>query len=76
MAFFQSVSVQHLIYEAYVKYGSLTTGEIERMRLKHRLKVVQELEDNSERNTIRSVINDGYFTHQELQVIIINFSRC
>lgn len=38
------------------------------MRLKHRLKVVQELEDNSERNTIRSVINDGYFTQQELQV--------
>lgn len=38
------------------------------MRLKHRLKVVQELEDNSERNTIRSVIADGYFTQQELQV--------
>lgn len=51
-----------------MKYGSLTTGEIERMRLKHRLKVVQELEDNSERNTIRSVIGDGYFTQQELQV--------
>lgn len=64
--------MQKLIYEAYVKYGSLTTGEIERMRLKHRLKVVQELEDNSERNTIRSVIIDGYFTQQELQVSLFN----
>ncbi|XP_063922284.1 TBC1 domain family member 9 [Zophobas morio] len=66
----RSISVQTLVYEAYVKYGFLTTGQIERLRLKHRLKVVQDLEDTSERNVIRCVIGDGYFTQQELQELL------
>lgn len=57
-----------MVYEAYMKYGFLSTGQIERLRLKHRLRVVQELEDNSERNIIRSVAADNYFTIQEIQV--------
>lgn len=57
-----------MIYEAYRKYGFLTTGQIERLRLKHRLKVVQELEDTCERNVLRCVASDGFFTQQELQV--------
>lgn len=69
-------SVQTLVYEAYVKYGFLTTGQIERLRLKHRLKVVQDLEDTSERNVIRCVIGDGYFTQQELQVGTRIFVMC
>ncbi|XP_044261162.1 TBC1 domain family member 9 [Tribolium madens] len=66
----RSISVQTLIYQAYVKYGFLTTGQIERLRLKHRLRVVQELEDTSERNVIRCVIGDGYFGQQELQELL------
>ncbi|KAF5307076.1 hypothetical protein FQR65_LT07135 [Abscondita terminalis] len=66
----RSISIQTLIYEAYTKYGFLTTGQIERQRLKHRLRVVQELEDNSERNVIRSVINDNFFSAQEIQDIL------
>lgn len=66
--FFQSIAVQTLVYEAYSRYGFLSTGQIERMRLKHRLRVVQELEDNSERNIIRSVSADNYFTTAEIQV--------
>jgi hypothetical protein len=66
----RSISVQTLVYEAYTKYGFLTTGQIERLRLKHRLRVVQDLEDTSERNVIRCVIGDGYFTQQELQELL------
>ncbi|KAF5278381.1 hypothetical protein FQA39_LY05870 [Lamprigera yunnana] len=66
----RSISIQTLIYEAYSKYGFLTTAHIERLRLKHRLRVVQELEDNSERNVIRSVISDHFFSAQEVQDIL------
>lgn len=48
----------------------MTTRSIERLRLKHRLRVVQQLEDGIERNAIRSVIGDGYFNHEDLQNLI------
>lgn len=66
----RTVSIQVLVYEAYRKYGFLTTGQIERLRLKHRLRVVQDLEDTCERNVIRCVIGDGYFTQPELQELL------
>ncbi|XP_051168465.1 TBC1 domain family member 9 isoform X2 [Leptopilina boulardi] len=66
----RSISVQTLIFEAYSRYGSLTIGGIERLRLKHRLKVVQSLEDGIEKNVIRSVINDKYMTLEELQELL------
>lgn len=65
---FQSISVQSLIYEAYSRYGFLSAGTIERLRLKHRLRVVQSLEDGISRNIVRSVVTDGYFSTEELQV--------
>lgn len=68
---FQSVSVQSLLYDAYTKYGSLTAGEIERLRVKHRLKVVQSLEDGLSRNILRSIVGDGYFKQEELMVSFI-----
>ncbi|KAJ8917673.1 hypothetical protein NQ315_005120 [Exocentrus adspersus] len=66
----RSTSIQVLIYEAYRKYGFLTTGQIERLRLKHRLKVVQELQDTCERNVLRCVATDGFFTQHELQDLL------
>ncbi|XP_059480535.1 TBC1 domain family member 9 [Neocloeon triangulifer] len=63
----KSISVQNLLYEAYSKYGSLLTDAgIERMRLRHRLRVVQSLEDSVSRNVVRSVAPDGFFTNEEL----------
>ena len=62
------MSVQTLIYESYARYGSLTIGRIERLRLKHRLRVVQTLEDGIEKNVIRSVVADKYMNMEELQV--------
>lgn len=66
----KSISVQSLIYQAYTNYGFLTTGQIERLRLKHRLRVVQQLEDGIERNALRSIASDGYFTTEDLQNLI------
>ncbi|KAF3421656.1 hypothetical protein E2986_04563 [Frieseomelitta varia] len=66
----RSISVQTLIYEAYSRYGSLTIGGIERLRLKHRLRVVQSLEDGIEKNVIRSVVVDKYMTMEELQELL------
>ncbi|KAL2731408.1 TBC1 domain family member 9-like isoform X2 [Vespula squamosa] len=66
----RSISVQTLIHESYVRYGSLTIGGIERLRLKHRLRVVQSLEEGIEKNVIRSVIVDKYMTMEELQELL------
>ncbi|XP_015435801.1 PREDICTED: TBC1 domain family member 9 [Dufourea novaeangliae] len=66
----RSISVQTLIYEAYSRHGSLTIGGIERLRLKHRLRVVQSLEDGIEKNVIRSVIVDKYMSMEELQDLL------
>ena len=67
--------MQTLIYESYAKYGSLTIGRIERLRIKHRLRVVQSLEDGIERNVIRSVVSDKYMTLDELQVPIVSSTK-
>ncbi|XP_022917577.1 TBC1 domain family member 9B [Onthophagus taurus] len=66
----RKITVQSLIYKAYTKYGFITTGAIEKLRLKHRLKVVQDLEVTFEKNTIRSVCSDGYMTTPELQCLL------
>lgn len=39
--------------------------------MKHRLRVVQSLEDGIEKNVIRSVIVDKYMTVEELQVSLM-----
>jgi hypothetical protein len=56
------------VYDAYSHYGFLTCGVIERLRLKYRLRVVQQLEDGVGRNVVRSVTGDGYFSQDDLQV--------
>ncbi|XP_012275102.1 TBC1 domain family member 9 [Orussus abietinus] len=66
----RSISVQTLIYEAYSRYGFLTIGGIERLRLKHRLRVVQSLEEGIEKSIIRHVVTDKYMTAEELQDLL------
>ncbi|GFG40993.1 hypothetical protein Cfor_12589, partial [Coptotermes formosanus] len=67
----KSISVQSLVYDAYSRYGFLTPGVIERLRLKYRLRVVQQLEDGVGRNVVRSVVGDGYFSQDELQDLLV-----
>lgn len=46
----------------------ITTGLIEQLRLKHRLRTVQNLEENLGKNVVRSVMNDVHLNQEELQV--------
>lgn len=62
--------MQNLLYESYTRYGSLTATYIDRMRLRHRLRVVQSLEDSVGCNVVRSVSADKLFKPEELKVRI------
>lgn len=53
----------------------VTTGIIEKLRLKHRLRTVQTLEENLGRNVVRSVMNDVHLNQEELQVRAIFILR-
>lgn len=64
----KSVSVQSLIYDSYAKYGFITAVGIEKLRLRHRLKVVHRLENGMEKTIVRSLLPDGYFKAEELEV--------
>ena len=48
-----SVLISNLITEAFKMFESVTSEEIESLRLKHRLKVVQTLEDSQMKNVVR-----------------------
>lgn len=64
--------MQELISNGYMKFGSVTSTTIEHLRVMHRLKVVQSLEDGNEKNIVRSLVSDNYFSSDELMVVIYN----
>lgn len=68
--FLQSVSVQDLIKNGYKKFKSVNSKNIENLRVMNRLKVVQSMEDGNEKNIVRSLVQDNYFSSDELMVII------
>ncbi|GFY60288.1 TBC1 domain family member 9 [Trichonephila inaurata madagascariensis] len=64
------IHVSKLIKEAYAQYGFITNKTIEQLRMKQRLRVVQELEDTNRKNIVRSVFYDdlvkAVFSQQEV----------
>ncbi|KFM74472.1 TBC1 domain family member 9, partial [Stegodyphus mimosarum] len=64
------IHVTKLIKDAYAHYGFITNNTIEQLRMKQRLRVVQELEDTNRRNIVRSVFYDdlvkSVFSQQEV----------
>lgn len=68
--FLQSVSVQDLIKNGYKKFRFVNSKNIENLRVMNRLKVVQSMEDGNEKNIVRSLVQDNYFSSDELMVII------
>lgn len=71
------MSVQELINNGYTKFKSVNSKMIENLRVMNRLKVVQSLEDGNEKNIVRSLVLDNYFSPDELMVILnIIFHSC
>ena len=63
-----SVDIVDLIYNSYSKFGDkISNRDISKLRLKHRLSVVQSLEDGTMKNVLRSVNADSLFTGTELE---------
>ncbi|XP_021209163.1 TBC1 domain family member 9 isoform X1 [Bombyx mori] len=67
----KTIKIQDLIYRTYRSYGSTVTSEhIEHLRLKHRLRVVKQLEDSLERNTLRALQQDKLLEPNELHDLL------
>ncbi|XP_075969354.1 TBC1 domain family member 8/9 isoform X2 [Anticarsia gemmatalis] len=67
----KTIKIQELIYQSYRTYGTSVTSEnIEHLRLKHRLRVVRQLEDSLERNTLRALQHDKLLELSELQELL------
>jgi len=69
-----SVDIVDLIYDSYSKFGDkLSNQDINKLRLKQRLSVVQSLEDGTMKNVLRSVSSDSLFTGKELEQLFVIF---
>ena len=74
-----ATEITDLIYDSYSKYGFMTANHIERLRVKHRINVVQNLEDNTMKNVIRSLqgfpIIAKYLTSDQIKDIYVVFKE-
>lgn len=65
------VNITDIIESAYRGFGFITNVAIERLRVKHRLRVVQTLEDTVMRNTLRTVGPDCILSEEDLKELVI-----
>ena len=63
-----SVNINDIIELGYKNYGFISNMAIERLRVKHRLRVVQILEDTAMKNTLRTVGPDCLLSEGDLRV--------
>ncbi|CAG5132488.1 unnamed protein product [Candidula unifasciata] len=70
-----SVDVSDIIQSSYQKFWSITNQDINKLRLKHRLKVVQTIEDSVKRNILRSVATHTKFEGKELEDLYFLFKE-
>ncbi|XP_034840730.1 TBC1 domain family member 9 isoform X2 [Maniola hyperantus] len=67
----KTIKIQDLVYQSYRSYGAAVSSEcIEHLRLKHRLRVVRQLEDSLEKNTLRALQQDKLLNANELQELL------
>uniref|UniRef100_A0A8C2F790 TBC1 domain family member 8B n=1 Tax=Cyprinus carpio TaxID=7962 RepID=A0A8C2F790_CYPCA len=70
----QKVDIGNLIKEAYEKYGDIRTEEVENMRKRNKLYVIQTLEDTTKQNVVstKAVL---YFNAAQLDELYMLFKR-
>uniref|UniRef100_A0A8C9UEK6 TBC1 domain family member 9B n=1 Tax=Serinus canaria TaxID=9135 RepID=A0A8C9UEK6_SERCA len=67
------IDIFELIKTSYEKFGNLKADDIEQMRFKQRLKVIQSLEDTAKKSVVRAVSGDIGFTMEELEELYVVF---
>uniref|UniRef100_A0A8C2A2S1 TBC1 domain family member 8B n=1 Tax=Cyprinus carpio TaxID=7962 RepID=A0A8C2A2S1_CYPCA len=67
----QKVDINNLIKEAYEKYGDIRTEEVENMRKRNKLYVIQTLEDTTKQN----VVSTKAFNAAQLDELYMLFKR-
>ncbi|KAF4113462.1 hypothetical protein G5714_006007 [Onychostoma macrolepis] len=71
----QKVDISDLIKEAYEKYGDIQTEEVENMRKRNKLYVIQTLEDTTKQNVLRVVAQDVKFSAAQLDELYMLFKK-
>uniref|UniRef100_A0A8C2Q1D0 TBC1 domain family member 8B n=1 Tax=Cyprinus carpio TaxID=7962 RepID=A0A8C2Q1D0_CYPCA len=71
----QKVDISDLIKESYEKYGNIRTEEVENMRKRNKLYVIQTLEDTTKQNVLRVVAQDVKFSAAQLDELYMLFKR-
>ncbi|XP_056601131.1 TBC1 domain family member 8B isoform X2 [Triplophysa dalaica] len=71
----QKVDISDLIKEAYEKYGDIRTEEVENMRKRNKLYVIQTLEDTTKQNVLRVVAQDVKCSAAQLDELYMLFKR-
>jgi len=68
----ETITISLLILNAYKEFDGITGEDVERMRVAHRLKVVQNLEDSQMKNVIRSVKSSNSLDEGELRSLFVH----
>uniref|UniRef100_A0A8C0CU19 TBC1 domain family member 9B n=1 Tax=Balaenoptera musculus TaxID=9771 RepID=A0A8C0CU19_BALMU len=69
----EEVDIFDLLKVSYEKFSSLRAEDIEQMRFKQRLKVIQSLEDTAKRSVVRAIPGDVGFSIEELEDLYMVF---
>ncbi|XP_076994322.1 TBC1 domain family member 9B isoform X1 [Tamandua tetradactyla] len=67
------VDIFELLKVSYEKFSSLRADDLEQMRFKQRLKVIQSLEDTAKRSMVRAIPGDVGFSFEELEDLYMVF---
>ncbi|XP_062917193.1 TBC1 domain family member 8B isoform X1 [Mobula hypostoma] len=69
------VDITELIRESYEKYGEVQSMEVESLRRRSRLYVIQTLEDTTKQNVLRVVSQEVMFSSKDLEDLYELFKR-
>ncbi|KFQ39713.1 TBC1 domain family member 8, partial [Mesitornis unicolor] len=67
--------IANLIHDSYEKFGDHSVAQIEHMRYKHRIRVLQSHEDTTKQNVLRVVIPDVSILPEDLEELYDLFKR-